>query len=140
MVHYVRIRQYRIRTYTIVYTHASAWLCRPPTGRTITPHIHSHSRTIRPLENYYYYLHYYYYSYYLLRTNEDIYYHAYLSYYFIFQIAQFIYSILFVRSFIPSYYYYLQYYSYYLLRRYERTKIFITIYIYLITSYSRYTM
>ena len=52
MVHYV---DYVYDSIVYVYTHASAWLCRPPTGRTITPHIHSHSRTVRPLENYYYY-------------------------------------------------------------------------------------
>ena len=31
MVHYIRTTVYRI----YVYTNASAWLCRPPTGRTI---------------------------------------------------------------------------------------------------------
>ena len=42
MVHYV---DYVYDSIVYVYTHASAWLCRPPTGRTITPHNHSHSRT-----------------------------------------------------------------------------------------------
>ena len=46
MVHYV---DYVYDSIVYVYTHASAWLCRPPTGRTITPHIHSHLRTVRPL-------------------------------------------------------------------------------------------
>ena len=52
----LRIRQYRVCIY--VYTHASS-ASRPPTGRTITPHHHSHWRTVRPLENHYLYFIYY---------------------------------------------------------------------------------